>query len=177
MADSPGQTETLPKLTAKQRQWVSWFLGGGDGSCRWNATAAAREAGYKFPNVEGPKNLVNPSIAAHIADTLASAGLTPEIVTALVVEDATKSDADILALAAKAPSVPATASAISAFVSARTTARTNLLKIHNILSDKVNIRHSGRVDHVHRNPDLKALTDDELAALEVMAQRVTPEAG
>ena len=38
--------------------------------------------------------------------------------------------------------------------------------------DTVNVNHSGRVDHVHRNPDLKALTDDELSALEALARRV-----
>lgn len=35
----------------------------------------------------------------------------------------------------------------------------------------VNVRHSGRIDHVHRNPDLKALSDDEIDRLEELAQR------
>jgi demethoxyubiquinone hydroxylase (CLK1/Coq7/Cat5 family) len=36
----------------------------------------------------------------------------------------------------------------------------------------VSVKHMGRVDHVHRNPDLKQLTDDELDALERIAHRV-----
>ena len=47
-------------LTNKQRIFVEEYL-----RC-WNATAAARVAGYAFPNVEGPKNLVKPCIADEI---------------------------------------------------------------------------------------------------------------
>lgn len=58
-------------LTDKQRVFLEEYLGG------WNATEAARKAGYAFPNVEGPKNLVNPSIqqviAARIAELTMSA--------------------------------------------------------------------------------------------------------
>lgn len=51
-------------LTAKQRVFVETYLQ------TWNATAAARAAGYSYPNVEGPKNLVKPSIAAEIRQRL-----------------------------------------------------------------------------------------------------------
>lgn len=44
-------------LTDKQRAFVEHYL-----TC-WNATESARQAGYAYPNVEGPKNLVKPSIA------------------------------------------------------------------------------------------------------------------
>jgi len=47
-------------LTNKQRIFVEEYL-----KC-WNATAAARAAGYSFPNVEGSKNLRKPSIEAEI---------------------------------------------------------------------------------------------------------------
>lgn len=47
-------------LTAKQRIFVEEYLR------TWNATAAATVAGYAFPNVEGPKNLVKPSIAVEV---------------------------------------------------------------------------------------------------------------
>src|SRR5690606_12421430 len=37
----------------------------------------------------------------------------------------------------------------------------------------VNIKHSGRVDHVHRVPEgLRTLTDDELDKLEELAERI-----
>lgn len=58
-------------MTNKQRVWLEEYL-----KC-WNATEAARRAGYAFPNVEGPKNLVNPSlkeeISARIEETKMSA--------------------------------------------------------------------------------------------------------
>lgn len=52
-------------LTKKQQVFVDKYL-----SC-WNATEAARQAGYAFPNVEGPKNLVKPSINAIVQRRLA----------------------------------------------------------------------------------------------------------
>lgn len=51
-------------LTAKQQIFITEYL-----RC-WNATEAARRAGYANPNVEGPKNTVKPSIAAAIAAEL-----------------------------------------------------------------------------------------------------------
>lgn len=44
-------------LTGKQHKFVTEYL-----KC-WNATESARRAGYAYPNVEGPKNLVKPSIS------------------------------------------------------------------------------------------------------------------
>lgn len=53
-------------LTTKQHVWLEAYLR------TWNATEAGRIAGYAFPNVEGPKNLVNPSLAALIQEHIAS---------------------------------------------------------------------------------------------------------
>lgn len=47
-------------LTNKQIVFIEHYL-----FC-WNATEAARQAGYAYPNVEGPKNLVKPSIQGYI---------------------------------------------------------------------------------------------------------------
>lgn len=52
-------------LTNKQQAFIEHYL-----TC-WNATEAARRASYAYPNVEGPKNLVKPSIAAIIRQRLA----------------------------------------------------------------------------------------------------------
>lgn len=153
------------KLTTKQRLFLEYFLG----ECQFNATAAARKAGYKFPNVEGPNNLVNPSIRARIDELFDEVGATRAISIGMVLQDATRTDADILATSALAPSVPATAAIASGLISARTTARTNLAKIHGLLTDRVNIKHSGRVDHVHRVAQHSALTDQELEQLERIA--------
>jgi phage terminase small subunit len=48
------------RLSTKQRVFVEEYL-----IC-WNATEAARRAGYKHPNVQGPRLLVNVSIQAAI---------------------------------------------------------------------------------------------------------------
>lgn len=57
MGDGPG---SVIRLTTKQRVFVEQYL-----IC-WNATEAARRAGYKHPNVQGPRLLVNVSVAAAI---------------------------------------------------------------------------------------------------------------
>lgn len=51
-------------LSNKQQVFIENYL-----TC-WNATESARRAGYAYPNVEGPKNLVNPSIKAQIQTRL-----------------------------------------------------------------------------------------------------------
>ncbi len=52
----------MAKLTNKQQAFIDFYF-----TCGFNATEAARRAGYAFPNVEGPKNLVNPSIKDEIS--------------------------------------------------------------------------------------------------------------
>ena len=47
-------------LTARRQQFVDAYL-----TC-WNATKAARRAGYAYPRVEGCKLLTNPNIRAEI---------------------------------------------------------------------------------------------------------------
>lgn len=42
------------KLTNKQRAFINYYLG----ESKMNATDAARRAGYKHPNKQGPDNLV-----------------------------------------------------------------------------------------------------------------------
>lgn len=61
-------------LTYKQRAFVEHFLG----VAQWNATEAARRAGYKHPNKQGPRLLVNVGIQRHIADRLHEMGATAD---------------------------------------------------------------------------------------------------
>lgn len=60
-------------LTTKQELFVAAYLGAAHG----NATEAARMAGYKNPNVQGPRLLVNVGVAArvskHVEERYASA--------------------------------------------------------------------------------------------------------
>lgn len=59
-------------LTTKQRVFIDAYL-----TC-WNATEAARRAGYAFPNVEGSKNLVKPSIAAAVRQRIDEMAMTAD---------------------------------------------------------------------------------------------------
>ena len=56
-------------LTIKQKEFINEYI-----KCR-NATEAARRAGYAYPNTEGPKNLVKPSIAEEIASRTAKSAM------------------------------------------------------------------------------------------------------
>jgi phage terminase small subunit len=74
----------LPGLTYRQSKFVLAFVGVADG----NATKAARVAGYAFPNVEGSKNLVIPSIRAAIAAKAASVAMSADEVLARLSDQA-----------------------------------------------------------------------------------------
>ena len=75
-------------LTYKQRAFVEHFLG----EAQWNATEAARRAGYKHPNMAGPRLLVNDSVRQHIVDRLHAMGASTE---ALMGRWLTRIEADI----------------------------------------------------------------------------------
>ena len=168
MADGTGQ----PKLTTKQRLFIDFYLG----VSQFNATDAARRAGYKFPNTDGPRLLVNVGIQSELESLFSETGASRSVAVAMLVQDATRTDAEILETAAKAPSVPATASVASGLITARTTARTNLAKAAGVLADRLNVKHSGRIDHVHRIPkSIDILTEDELDKLEAIAERVAAQ--
>jgi phage terminase small subunit len=55
-------------LSAKQQQWISYYLG----VSRGNATDAARRAGYRDPDGSGFDNRRNPVIAARVEAVLAA---------------------------------------------------------------------------------------------------------
>lgn len=59
-------------LTSKQQVWIEEYFS------TWNATEAARRAGYAHPNVEGPANLVKPSIAIAIRARIAEKTMTAD---------------------------------------------------------------------------------------------------
>jgi phage terminase small subunit len=57
------------KLSYKQRRFIEAYV------TSWNATEAARQAGYKHPNVQGPRMLVRVSIKAAIEQKLKEAAM------------------------------------------------------------------------------------------------------
>jgi hypothetical protein len=60
----PHSDQVMAELTDKQQVFIEYYL-----SC-WNATEAARQAGYKNPNQVGPENLVKLGIQERIQERL-----------------------------------------------------------------------------------------------------------
>lgn len=67
-------------MTRKQRKWLAEYL-----KC-WNATEAARRAGYKWPNKIGPANLAK--LAPQIRERLDEAAMTADEALARLAERA-----------------------------------------------------------------------------------------
>jgi len=72
----------MGRLTYKRRKFIEEYL-----KC-WNATEAARRAGYAYPNVEGPKNLVIPSIEVEIERRLTETAMDADETLARLAEQA-----------------------------------------------------------------------------------------
>lgn len=91
-----GETAEEPRsvvttLTRKQRLFVEHYL-----KC-WNATEAARVAGYKWPNKIGPRLLnKNPQIQAAITERLEEAAMSANEVLARLTQQASASMGDFL---------------------------------------------------------------------------------
>ena len=69
-------------LTPKQEVFVNEYL------ATWNATEAARRAGYAFPNQQGPRLLVNIGIAEEIKQRIADKVMTADEVLVRLAEQA-----------------------------------------------------------------------------------------
>lgn len=67
-------------MTRKQRKWLAEYL-----RC-WNATEAARRAGYKWPNKSGPANLTK--FRAQIRERLDEAAMSADETLARLAERA-----------------------------------------------------------------------------------------
>jgi len=61
-------------VTYKQWAFVEHFLG----DAQWNATEAARRVGYKHPNKQGPRLLMNDGVRRHIAERLREMGASSQ---------------------------------------------------------------------------------------------------
>ena len=158
--------DDLPKLTTKQRRFVEAYCG----EARFNASEAARIAGYSDAGQSGWELKKKPEVLAHIEARLNSyAASSAEALTELA--DVAMSEWRDHVTVRKNPKTGETIE-VRMDLSAKVKALELILKAHGAFAENVNIKHSGRVDHVHRNPDLKHLSDDELDALERIAQRV-----
>lgn len=141
-------TVLSPKLSGKQRVFADEYVG----EARFNATQAAATAGYKSPRISGQENLKNPIIREYIADALRHSALTRDEVLSLVAEDARRSDQDVLDQVDGISSEIVRSSAVSALISARTAARTNLMKAHGLFTENINVSGSLRREIVLVDP-------------------------
>jgi phage terminase small subunit len=64
--------EDSPLLSPKQEMFIETYL-----QC-WNASEAARVAGYSFPNVAGTRLLANVSIAARVSERIAATAMSAD---------------------------------------------------------------------------------------------------
>lgn len=67
------QKTAYEKLSVKHRAFVDTYI-----ASNFNATRAARMMGYKFPNVEGSRLLVNASIAAAISERVSEVAMSAD---------------------------------------------------------------------------------------------------
>lgn len=72
----------MASLEPKQQVFVEEYL-----TC-WNASEAARRAGYKFPNVQGTRLLANVSIAVAVKQRIAEKAMTADEVLLRLAEHA-----------------------------------------------------------------------------------------
>ncbi len=78
-------------LTEKQKAWLEWYCQNG-----WNATEAAKQAGYKGNRAQlsviGSENLVKPNIRKKLSDRFAKLGMSADETIARLVKMARSFD-------------------------------------------------------------------------------------
>lgn len=72
----------MGRLTNKRRVFIEEYL-----QC-WNATEAARRAGYKHPNMAGPRLMVNDSVQEAIQERIATKAMSADEVILRLAEQA-----------------------------------------------------------------------------------------
>lgn len=130
----------LPKLPTKRRLFLDAYLG----KARFNATEAARIAGYAHPNVEGTRLLADASVRAHRDEMLRNSGIDRDVALALVVAGATRSDTEIMEVAKSEDSEIVRSSLVSSLFNERTTHTTNLAKAYGLFTENINV--TGGID-------------------------------
>jgi len=121
------------RLTPKQRIWLAEYLGG----ARFNATEAARRAGYKDVEVSGLDNKQNPVVAARIREVLSAKCLSPDEVLAELRDVATAEWRDFLTIKTD-PRTGVTVD-VRMDLSNKVKALELLGKAHGIFTDRVDI--------------------------------------
>lgn len=83
------ETPTYDGLSTKRKQFIDAYAGLlAGGMCRFNATASARFAGYKHPNVQGPRLLGKDGIRPAINERLTQFAMSDEEAATIIAEHA-----------------------------------------------------------------------------------------
>lgn len=142
-------SDSLPKLSGKLQIWADAYLG----EARFNASEAARIAGYKWPRRSGQDNLKNPIVQVYLAEVLKQSAVSRDELLALVAEDARRSEDDIFKITTKTGSEIVQSSVASSLIAARTSARTNLMKAFGMFTENIAVSGSLRREIVVVDPD------------------------
>jgi Terminase small subunit len=89
---SPSRDITMRPLNYRQRLFVAYYLGQSSGS----AADAARKAGYKWPETQGPRLLKRSEIRAAIAARVETAAISADEVLARLADTATSDLMDFI---------------------------------------------------------------------------------
>lgn len=135
LADPTPTGHNDQQLTGKRRAFIEAYLG----VARFNASEAARIAGYANPPQDGHRLLRNDDVRARIDERFRADAVSADEVRSLLAQDARRSDEDILLQSRKASPGPGESSVISSLVSARTSARQSLAKAHGLFTENHNI--------------------------------------
>jgi len=139
------------RLTPKQRIWLAEYLGG----ARFNATEAARRAGYKDAEVSGLDNKQNPVVAARVREVLSAQCLSSDEVLAELRDVATAEWRDFLTIKTD-PRTGATVD-VRMDLSNKVKALELLGKAHGIFTDRVDISGS-----LTSRVELVGITEDDI---------------
>jgi phage terminase small subunit len=138
------------KLKDKRQAFVDAYLG----EARFNASEAARLAGYSKPGAEGHRLLKNADVRARIDDAVAAIAVSRDELLTLLADDARMTTQDIIRASMSANSAPAESSVISSLLGARTAARHVLAKHYGLLTEKVQMSGNIRREIVVRRPSV-----------------------
>lgn len=166
-------------LGNKRQEFINQYF-----ICRFNATEAARQAGYKNPNKYGPKLLHEPEVEAEIKRRMKERTLEADQVLFLLTGQATANAADFIDEHGIVDFEYIKESGVqveeinhykgrSGFKLPSTQQALNLLgKYHKLFTEKSEVEVSGAIEQTHKI-ELGDLTDDQLAKLEQLVASIT----
>lgn len=128
-------------LGTRQKAWIAAYTGQVDGVQKFNASAAARHAGYKDPGQAGYENKQNPEIMARVSEILSAYALSPSEVLAELADVAGSEWRDHITIRTD-PKTGETLD-VKMDLGSKVKSLEVLAKAHGLMTDKV--QHSGEI--------------------------------